>query len=46
MAGYADAVIAVLAALQIGRVVIVGWSLGGHVAIEMVPHFPAWPVWF
>jgi pimeloyl-ACP methyl ester carboxylesterase len=39
MAGYADAVIAVLAALQIGRVVIVGWSLGGHVAIEMVPHF-------
>mgnify|MGYP005645144813 FL=1 len=39
MAGYADAAIAVLNGLGIERAVIVGWSLGGHVAIEMMPHF-------
>ncbi len=39
MAGYADAAIAVLNGLGIDKAVIVGWSLGGHVAIEMLPHF-------
>lgn len=39
MAGYAEAAIAVLNGLGIDRAVIVGWSLGGHVAIEMIPHF-------
>ena len=41
MAGYADAAIAVLNGLEIDRAVVVGWSLGGHVAVEMVPHTSA-----
>ncbi len=40
MGGYAEAAISVLDALGINRVVVVGWSLGGHVAIEMIPLFP------
>jgi pimeloyl-ACP methyl ester carboxylesterase len=39
MTGYADAAILVLQALGIDRAVVVGWSLGGHVAIEMMPLF-------
>jgi pimeloyl-ACP methyl ester carboxylesterase len=39
MPGYADATIETLAALGIDRAVVVGWSLGGHVALEMLPHF-------
>lgn len=39
MPGYADAVIEALALLDIPRAVVVGWSLGGHVALEMVPRF-------
>jgi len=33
--GYGDAAIQVLTALEIADVVVVGWSLGGHIAIEM-----------
>ncbi len=37
--GYADAVIEVLGALDVRRAAVVGWSLGGHVALEMIPRF-------
>ena len=36
--GLADAVIAVIDALGLERYVVVGWSLGGHLAIEMMLH--------
>jgi pimeloyl-ACP methyl ester carboxylesterase len=35
--GHARAVRAVVDALQLGDAVFVGWSLGGHVALEMAP---------
>ena len=35
--GHARAVRAVVDALQLGGGVFVGWSLGGHVALEMAP---------
>ncbi|KAI4925228.1 hypothetical protein J4E85_007105 [Alternaria conjuncta] len=35
--GYADLVIRVLQHLRIESVVLMGWSLGGHIAIEMLP---------
>lgn len=40
MPGYADAAIETLANMGIDRAVVVGWSLGGHVAMEMMPRFP------
>lgn len=39
MTGYADAMVELLGALNIDRAVVVGWSLGGHVALEMIPKF-------
>ena len=39
MTGYADAMFELLGALAIDRAAIVGWSLGGHVALEMIPKF-------
>jgi pimeloyl-ACP methyl ester carboxylesterase len=39
MTGYADAMVELLGALAIDRAAIVGWSLGGHVALEMIPKF-------
>ena len=38
--GYAEAAIAVLDALDISQVALVGWSLGGHVALEVAATFP------
>src|SRR5208282_6679626 len=35
--GHARAVRAVVDALQLGGAVFAGWSLGGHVALEMAP---------
>ena len=35
--GHARAVRAIVDALQLGGAVFVGWSLGGHVALEMAP---------
>jgi pimeloyl-ACP methyl ester carboxylesterase len=38
--GLADAVIEVLGKLGVTEAVVFGWSLGGHIGIEMVPRFP------
>lgn len=37
MAGYADLAVHILSHLNVRSVVVFGWSLGGHVALEMVP---------
>ena len=37
--GLADAAIEVLNLLGLREVVVVGWSLGGHIALEMAAHF-------
>lgn len=38
--GFADAVIEVLTLMGVEMVVLVGWSLGGHIALEMAPRLP------
>ncbi len=38
--GFADAAMAFLEARGIGRAVIVGWSLGGHIALELLARWP------
>lgn len=38
--GLADAAIALLAAMNISKAVIVGWSLGGHAALEVLARWP------
>ena len=40
LSGYADAVRELLGLLGIKEVVIFGWSLGGHIAMEMAPKLP------
>jgi pimeloyl-ACP methyl ester carboxylesterase len=37
--GYAQVVVETLGELGIDRAAVFGWSLGGHVALEMVEHF-------
>jgi pimeloyl-ACP methyl ester carboxylesterase len=37
--GFADAAIEMLAVLGLKEVVVVGWSLGGHIAMEMASRF-------
>src|ERR1700710_319034 len=39
MPGYANTAIEVLQKLEIKEVVVVGWSLGGHIGVEMLPRF-------
>ena len=38
MTGYADTALQVMRAIQQGNFVVVGWSLGGHIGIEMLAH--------
>lgn len=40
MPGYAETAVEVLDQLNVKRAVVVGWSLGGHVALELIPRFP------
>ena len=40
LTGFADIVADVLRSLDIGRVAIFGWSLGGHIAIELLHRHP------
>ncbi len=39
LSGLADATMEVLQALGVDRAIVYGWSLGGHVAIELMPRF-------
>jgi pimeloyl-ACP methyl ester carboxylesterase len=39
MPGYAEAAVEALGALGVRNAAVVGWSLGGHVALEMIPRF-------
>lgn len=38
-AGLAEAIIELLGKLEITQAVVVGWSLGGHIGIELMPRF-------
>lgn len=38
--GLADAAIELLECLGISEVIVLGWSLGGHIGIEMMPRIP------
>ena len=40
MKGYAGVMVEVLSALNRHEATVMGWSLGGHVALEMAPIFP------
>lgn len=40
MPGYAEAVVELLEAMDIKQAAVFGWSLGGHVGLEMIPRFP------
>ncbi|KAF2400520.1 alpha/beta hydrolase fold protein [Trichodelitschia bisporula] len=37
---YADAAVQLLDKLEVKEAVVVGWSLGGHIGMEMIPIFP------
>ncbi len=39
ISGYPETVLEVIAALGIKRAAIYGWSLGGHVALDLIPRF-------
>src|SRR6516225_10036764 len=38
--GLADAAVELLDKLDVKEAVVFGWSLGGHIGIEMIPRFP------
>jgi pimeloyl-ACP methyl ester carboxylesterase len=38
--GIVDAVVELLVKLEITNVIVLGWSLGGHLGVEMIPRFP------
>ena len=37
MRGYADLAVEILSHLNVENVIVLGWSLGGHIGIEMIP---------
>jgi pimeloyl-ACP methyl ester carboxylesterase len=39
-AGLADAAVELLDKLGVTEAIVFGWSLGGHIGIEMIPRFP------
>lgn len=39
MPGYADLTMEILAELGVSRAVVFGWSVGGHIALELLPRF-------
>jgi pimeloyl-ACP methyl ester carboxylesterase len=40
MPGFADATLQLIESLNLRRPVIVGWSLGGHIAVELLSQYP------
>ncbi|KAF2110633.1 Alpha/Beta hydrolase protein [Lophiotrema nucula] len=44
MRGYADLAVHILQHLSVEEVVVFGWSLGGHIGIEMVPLLAQTPI--
>ena len=40
MEGYADAITELLSKLGVEKAVVFGWSLGGHIGLEMISRFP------
>ena len=40
MPGYAEAAVELLETMGVDRAAVYGWSLGGHIALEMLPRFP------
>ena len=38
--GLADVAVELLAILGVTEAIVFGWSLGGHIGIEMIPRFP------
>jgi pimeloyl-ACP methyl ester carboxylesterase len=40
MPGYAEAMVEALEKLEIERAIVFGWSLGGHIGLEMISRFP------
>lgn len=40
MEGYADAMTEVLGLLGVSKAIVFGWSLGGHIGLEMIDRFP------
>ena len=38
--GLADAAVELLGRLGVAEAAVFGWSLGGHIGIEMIPRFP------
>jgi pimeloyl-ACP methyl ester carboxylesterase len=40
MPGYADAMVEALTLLGVRKAIVFGWSLGGHIGLEMISRFP------
>ncbi len=41
LSGFADAAVELVAKMNIADVIVFGWSLGGHIGIELMHHLPA-----
>jgi pimeloyl-ACP methyl ester carboxylesterase len=40
LSGFADATLQLISALDLKHLVVVGWSLGGHIAVELMARYP------